>query len=88
MGSAAIFSDRHDHFLVVKPNYKDHWSLPGGAVEKDESPKHACLREVKEEIGIELEAKLLLEKRMNDRIPKCLDAIKTGTAIYLENGGF
>jgi 8-oxo-dGTP diphosphatase len=38
--------------LLVKPNYRDHWSLPGGILEKDEPPHEGCAREVREEIGL------------------------------------
>jgi ADP-ribose pyrophosphatase YjhB (NUDIX family) len=54
MGSGAlIFNDRNE-LLIVKPTYKDHWSVPGGTVDQNESPKDACIREVKEEIDIDL----------------------------------
>jgi 8-oxo-dGTP pyrophosphatase MutT (NUDIX family) len=39
--------------LLVKPAYKDPWEIPGGAVEADESPLAACIREIREELGIE-----------------------------------
>ncbi|MCX6716561.1 MAG: NUDIX hydrolase [Candidatus Taylorbacteria bacterium] len=59
MGAGAIFLNEKDEILIVKPSYKDFWSMAGGVVEKNESPKDACIREVKEEIGINLkEAKL------------------------------
>ena len=56
---ALIFNDKGE-VLIVKPSYKDHWSFVGGVVEAGESPRLACLREVKEEAGLILkEVKLL-----------------------------
>lgn len=48
-----IFNDKNE-ILLVKPSYKDQWSVPGGIVEELESPREACLREINEEINIEL----------------------------------
>ncbi|MEZ0373469.1 MAG: NUDIX hydrolase [Candidatus Sericytochromatia bacterium] len=31
-----------------------HWCLPGGRIDLDESPEAACVREVKEETGLEI----------------------------------
>ena len=45
---------------MVKPSYKDNWSIPGGIVETNESPYNACLRETLEEIGINIKIKKLL----------------------------
>ena len=52
---ALIFNDA-GQLLLVKPHYKDHWSIPGGIIDKEESPRQACLREVEEEVGIKLES--------------------------------
>jgi 8-oxo-dGTP pyrophosphatase MutT (NUDIX family) len=41
-------------WLIVKPNYRDYWNVPGGVCEKGESPLLAAIREVKEETGISL----------------------------------
>lgn len=41
--------------LLVKPTYKDGWEIPGGYVEKGESPLAAATREVTEELGIMLD---------------------------------
>jgi ADP-ribose pyrophosphatase YjhB (NUDIX family) len=40
--------------LLVKPNYRDHWSFPGGIVDDGEAPHAACAREVREEVGLDL----------------------------------
>jgi 8-oxo-dGTP diphosphatase len=52
MGSAVLFTDSADRVLLVEPAYKDYWELPGGAVEADESPYEAAVRELKEERGL------------------------------------
>lgn len=52
--AAALFIDNKNRVFVVKPTYKSHWEIPGGVVEKNESPKQAATREVKEELGIDV----------------------------------
>jgi 8-oxo-dGTP pyrophosphatase MutT (NUDIX family) len=42
--------------LLVDPTYKPGWEFPGGVVEQGEAPARAGMREVAEEIGIELGA--------------------------------
>lgn len=54
MGVGALIFNEENELLIVKPSYKDHWSIPGGVVEENESPQTACIREVMEEVGIEL----------------------------------
>lgn len=53
MGSGVLIFSEKDELLIVKISYKEHWSIPGGVVEENESPKQAGIREVKEEIGLE-----------------------------------
>ena len=139
MGVGALILNEKNELLIVKPSYKDHWSVPGGGVDENESPRNACVREVKEEIGLDIEnpkflcvdwtsptpekgeslqfiffggilrqeqiskiklqpeeiaehqflplekALPLLSEKLKRRIPKCLDAMKNQTALYLEN---
>lgn len=46
--------------LLVKPNYRDYWGLPGGICEHAEPPHLACAREVREELGLDLAIGALL----------------------------
>jgi len=136
MAAGALIFDKDGRLLVVKPSYKDFWSIPGGVVEDDESPLAGCRREVLEEVGLKLkkldfvcleytcdekrgeslqfifttrlqtlpkvkidnkeiiEYKFVLEKEalrliggnLRRRLPKCLEAVRKGEVIYLENG--
>lgn len=53
--AGALVWDRKGRLLILKPTYKDGWTLPGGIVEADgESPWEACRRETREECGLEL----------------------------------
>ncbi|MFI0743157.1 NUDIX domain-containing protein [Streptomyces sp. NPDC021100] len=52
MAAGALFFDEGGRVLLVRPSYKPGWEIPGGYVEKGESPLDACRREVAEELGI------------------------------------
>jgi 8-oxo-dGTP pyrophosphatase MutT (NUDIX family) len=47
---------RDDEVLLVRHTYGDRrrWELPGGAVKRHEQPRDAAVREVREELGIEI----------------------------------
>lgn len=60
MSAGALFFHHRGVILLVKPAYKDGWEIPGGIVEQDESPKQACAREIKEELGLEVTVGRLL----------------------------
>ena len=53
----------HGMLLLTKrahPPFKGWWDLPGGFMEKNETPEHALLRELKEETGLEVRIRKLL----------------------------
>jgi 8-oxo-dGTP diphosphatase len=51
MAAGVLFRNAAGEILLVEPTYKDHWEIPGGSVEADESPRAAAVREVAEELG-------------------------------------
>ncbi|MEU4356997.1 NUDIX hydrolase [Streptomyces virginiae] len=55
-GAAALYRDAEGRVLLVEPNYREGWALPGGTIESDggESPRTAARRESAEEIGIDV----------------------------------
>lgn len=93
--AGAVIRNMQGEILLVKPNYRDGWLLPGGSAEAGESPKDACRREVLEEVGLDLSIGRLLcldygENNARERFIFVFDggvltqAQKTG--IVLQNG--
>jgi ADP-ribose pyrophosphatase YjhB (NUDIX family) len=64
-GANLLVTDAEGRILVVKPTYAREWMLPGGRVERGETPHAAAIRETREETGIEvaLEGLLLVDAR-------------------------
>ncbi len=60
--AATLFRDQRGRVLLVEPNYREGWALPGGTIEsgEGESPRQAARRETAEEIGLDLEPGRLL----------------------------
>jgi 8-oxo-dGTP pyrophosphatase MutT (NUDIX family) len=52
MGAGLLLTDDTGRVLLVDPAYKIDWEIPGGAVEADESPRAATIREIAEELGL------------------------------------
>jgi ADP-ribose pyrophosphatase YjhB (NUDIX family) len=52
VAAGALITDPRGHVLLVKPNYRELWALPGGICEFGEAPQAGCGREVAEELGI------------------------------------
>jgi 8-oxo-dGTP diphosphatase len=50
--ASGLITDPGGRVLMVKPNYRAGWSLPGGVLEADERPEDGCAREVREEVGL------------------------------------
>ncbi|MET4671635.1 ADP-ribose pyrophosphatase YjhB (NUDIX family) [Streptomyces sp. PvR018] len=54
--AACLFRDAEGRVLLVEPNYRKGWALPGGTVESEtgEGPRQGARRETLEEIGLDL----------------------------------
>lgn len=53
VAAGALFLDGNSRVLLVHPVYKDTWDIPGGYVERGESPAAACRRELAEELDLD-----------------------------------
>jgi len=60
MASGMIIRNPKGEMLVLKTTYKDHWEIPGGVVEENESPQQTAEREAHEEIGLQIQAPFCL----------------------------
>ncbi|MEV7616245.1 NUDIX hydrolase [Streptomyces sp. NPDC089799] len=54
VAAGVLLFDEQDRVLLVDPTYKPGWEFPGGVVERGEAPARAGVREVAEELGVEL----------------------------------
>ena len=48
------------HALLHRAEWEDFWSLPGGRVEMHETTSEALVREMREELGVEVEVEKVL----------------------------
>jgi 8-oxo-dGTP diphosphatase len=58
---------KNKKFLLLKREngnhiYSSHWGLPGGSVEKNETPIDAIIREIKEEMSLNIKNVTFLKK--------------------------
>ena len=61
LAAEALIRDPEGRVLLVEPNYKSDWTVPGGTVEAGEDPRTGCFREVVEEVCLHLpEGRLLV----------------------------
>lgn len=51
--AGALFVDEEGHVLIVEPTERSTWAIPAGTVERAETPREACARAVREQLGLE-----------------------------------
>ena len=61
--SACAIIDSNDKILITSREHKDDfsncWEFPGGKIEKNETPEECLIRELKEEINIDVSNKCI-----------------------------
>ncbi|MGI9490542.1 MAG: NUDIX domain-containing protein [Geminicoccaceae bacterium] len=55
LAACVMLFDDDDRLLVLETTYSKGWLVPGGTVERNESPWEGARRETREEIGLELD---------------------------------
>lgn len=55
-GAVVVLRDEGDRVLLVRSRHHQGWGLPGGLLNRGEGPLEAVLREVHEEVGLQLSA--------------------------------
>jgi ADP-ribose pyrophosphatase YjhB (NUDIX family) len=65
----AVCALEHDgRLLFLRQPHRAGWSLPGGLLDRGETPAEAVVREVWEETGLEVEVGLPLTTQVNPRV--------------------
>jgi 8-oxo-dGTP diphosphatase len=83
VSAGMLITDAADRMLIVKPNYRPHWGIPGGIVEDGEAPHEGAAREIAEELGLHRPAGDLL---VVDWIPP--EGVRPRAVLsYLFDGG-
>jgi len=90
---AAAVIIQNQKLLLVKQKNHNYWTPPGGLVDKGETPAEACVRETREEIGVEVEILAPLkvqrrwwsEKRCAIDVYNFLATIKNGQPHCVDN---
>jgi len=80
--AGAIVTDDHGRVLLLKHRFRpgSGWGLPGGFIEHGEQPEDGLRRELREEIGLEVERLKLFTVRAFKR-PKQVEIVFMGQTV-------
>jgi histidine triad (HIT) family protein len=83
-GAGVLLHDEEGRILIVEPTYRTAWNIPGGAIERHESPRAAAKREALEEIGLDIEPGRLLCVDYRDTEPESHTFVFDGPVLTPE----
>jgi 8-oxo-dGTP diphosphatase len=80
--AGAVITDERGRVLLLKHRFRpgSGWGMPGGFLTEGEQPQEALRRELREEVGLELE-KLELFTTRAFKVPRQVEIIFTAQAI-------
>jgi ADP-ribose pyrophosphatase YjhB (NUDIX family) len=74
VGAMCVIERADGRQLLIRHLYRNRWGVPGGLLERHETPTDAARREVREEVGLEVE--LVGEPAVNvDADPRRIDIV-------------
>jgi ADP-ribose pyrophosphatase YjhB (NUDIX family) len=74
VGAMCVIERADGRVLLIRHLYRQRWGVPGGLLERREDPRDAARREVREEVGLNVE--LLGEPAVNvDADPRRVDIV-------------
>lgn len=82
IAAGVLIRDETGRVLLLETSYKAEWEIPGGAAETDEAPWTTAVREVREELGLDLALGRLL---IIDHVP-ANDVMPEGLAFIWDGG--
>jgi 8-oxo-dGTP pyrophosphatase MutT (NUDIX family) len=74
-GGGVLIFNHEGELLLVKPTYRNTWSWPGGGSDPGESPLTAAIRELLEELGINVSLRPAFVNYIPPRPDGTLDVI-------------
>jgi len=80
VGAMCIIERADGRVLLVRHVYRKRWGLPGGLLQRHETPPDAARREVREEVGLDVQ--LVGEAAVNvDAKPRRVDIVFRATLV-------
>ena len=81
VGAMCIIERADGRVLFVRHLYRSRWGVPGGLLQRHESPRDAARREVREEVGLDIE--LIGEPTVNvDADPRRVDIVFRARPVH------
>ena len=88
IGAFSIILDDENKILLCRRQDKDLWNLPGGRVERNESPWAAAIREAREEVNVDISVEKLIgvyfKQEQEEIVFQFLSRIERGTPSVSE----
>lgn len=75
---AVVINESNEILLHKRSDMKNLWSLPGGVMKVGESISQCCIREIQEEMGLEVEINKMIGIYSS---PKCIFAWSDGSVF-------
>jgi 8-oxo-dGTP diphosphatase len=67
VGAMCLIEDGEGRVLLVRQPYRAGWGLPGGFLKRGETPEACAVREVREEVGLDVELTGLAQMVVDER---------------------